>query len=304
MPVSSKAAPLLAVLGRDGQFVDEAIDYPVGLRAPRQILALRARLRATGARRLVYLMPERPRRAVWRDYLFFRLCGFRDILAFPASADLRQCRTLPDGWLEPEAARLARNCVLSIGPVDLDDPSAWNLQLTPIETARGVESRAPLGGAEFIAINMGGKVHRNDWGHENWRQLIERLAAHRPNFGLMVVGAPSDSARAAALLDPWPGPKLDLCGQLQPRESAAAMKGAACFIGHDSGPLHLAANVGVPVLGLFGDNNPPGKWHPFGPVVSVLHRMAGVGAITVDEVEAAALHLLRGGAGQVDCVMT
>jgi heptosyltransferase-1 len=39
-------------------------------------------------------------------------------------------------------------------------------------------------------------------------------------------------------------------------ESAALIQGASAFIGNDSGPLHLAAVLGVPVIGLFGPAHP------------------------------------------------
>ncbi|HTO93030.1 MAG TPA: glycosyltransferase family 9 protein [Bacteroidota bacterium] len=39
-------------------------------------------------------------------------------------------------------------------------------------------------------------------------------------------------------------------------ESAVAIKGARLFIGNDSGPLHLAACLGVPRVGLFGPSSP------------------------------------------------
>jgi heptosyltransferase III len=46
---------------------------------------------------------------------------------------------------------------------------------------------------------------------------------------------------------------------------------AAGFIGHDSGPAHLAGVMGLPVLALFGPSD-PAVWRPLGPRVTVLHR--------------------------------
>ena len=56
------------------------------------------------------------------------------------------------------------------------------------------------------------------------------------------------------------------------------------FIGHDSGPLHLAALVKTPSIGLFGNYNAPIKWHPTGPQVSILHDMRGIDYIAVEDV--------------------
>jgi len=54
------------------------------------------------------------------------------------------------------------------------------------------------------------------------------------------------------------------------------MKNGDVFIGHDSGPMHLAAAVGVPCVALFGPVNRPKWWHPMGPRHRVLHNMDDV----------------------------
>jgi ADP-heptose:LPS heptosyltransferase len=80
---------------------------------------------------------------------------------------------------------------------------------------------------------------------------------------------------------------VDACGRLNPRESAAAMRQAVAFIGHDSGPLHLAAATGVSCVGLFGNLNQPQRWHPRGPQHRIIHRMNGLDTISVADVMAA-----------------
>jgi ADP-heptose:LPS heptosyltransferase len=80
---------------------------------------------------------------------------------------------------------------------------------------------------------------------------------------------------------------VNACGRLSPRESAAAMRHAEAFIGHDSGPLHLAAAAGVSCVGLFGDINQPQRWHPPGSRHRIIHRMSGLHSITVPEVVSA-----------------
>jgi heptosyltransferase-3 len=52
-------------------------------------------------------------------------------------------------------------------------------------------------------------------------------------------------------------------------------------VGHDSGPLHLAAASGVACVGLFGALNKPRKWYPFGVGHRILHDLAGVDQIPV-----------------------
>ncbi|HET8611725.1 MAG TPA: glycosyltransferase family 9 protein, partial [Sphingomonas sp.] len=263
VPVSSKAAPLEIIL-RPGGLIDGVIDYPIGLRSIGALWRLRKAIRATGADTLVYLAAARGLSRVRRDRLFFRLCGIRTIIGAPDTPDLHDNRIDPaTGDQEPEAERLART-LAALGPIDLDDPAQWDPALTDEEKTAADEALRPLEGMPFLAINMGGKVAVKDWGDDNWSALLERIAPDFPGMALVAVGAAEDAERSAAVMTAWPGRTLNLCGALKPRESAAALARARLFVGHDSGPLHLAAATGTPTLGLFGDYNRPRKWHPYG----------------------------------------
>jgi heptosyltransferase III len=184
---------------------------------------------------------------------------------------------------ERECERLVR-CLHALGSIDLDDPQVWDLRLTDRELQAGAAVLAPLSSTAYFSINMGGKAKEKDWGLVNWRSLLEKLSNRYPNTGLLVVGAAEDSERAHHILEAWAGPVVDACGQLSPRESAAAMRHAVAFIGHDSGPLHLAAATGVRCVGLFGNFNQPKRWHPRGERHRIIHRMSGLHTITVAEV--------------------
>ena len=291
-PISAKAAPLMSVLGEESGIVSEAVAYPVNTRSPSRLLKLILELRALDADTLVYLMPSRGAVSTWRDWLFFKLAGFKHILGLPTSNSLRRNTVNPiTGDEEPEAQRLVR-CFAGALPVDIESSAAWDLKLSTAESDAGRAIIGPMKTGKFIAVNMGGKASEKDWGIENWRVLMAGLRHEYPLFGLLIVGAESDSERAQQLISGWHAPAVDACGRLSPRESAAAIGAASLFIGHDSGPLHLAATTGIPCLGLFGNFNRPRKWHPIGKRVQVIHNMAGIDAITVAEVESAARGML------------
>jgi ADP-heptose:LPS heptosyltransferase len=65
------------------------------------------------------------------------------------------------------------------------------------------------------------------------------------------------------------------------------MAGAQIFIGNDSGPAHIAAAFGVPVVVLFGSSDPV-NWSPWRTEGHVLTNPEAIGGITVGEVIAAA----------------
>lgn len=65
---------------------------------------------------------------------------------------------------------------------------------------------------------------------------------------------------------------INLAGKTSLREMASVFKYCKLFVGNDSGPMHVAAAVGVPVVGLFG----PGEFERFKPW-GVNHEVIGLG---------------------------
>jgi heptosyltransferase-3 len=281
VPVSSKAAPLEAVL-KDGGFIHGSIPYRVGLRSPLQLRRLAKELRDQEADTIIYLT-SRGGVSAWRDVAFFGMCGFKNIVGAPLDSDLQVDRVGKDGYLERESHRLARS-LQTIGAIDLSDRSNWDLRLTEREHAAAAERLGAIGARRFLAIHAGGKALQNDWGMPAWTSLLSELGSLLRDLGLVIVGGGEDRDRAAQLAARWHGETLDLTGTLAPRESAAALSRAVLFIGHDSGPLHLADAVGTPAVGLFGDNNPPKKWHPSGARTRIIHNMSGIHEITPQQV--------------------
>jgi heptosyltransferase III len=61
-------------------------------------------------------------------------------------------------------------------------------------------------------------------------------------------------------------------------EIAALLRGAALFVGNDSGPAHMAAACGLPVVTIFGTSDPEiwGPWRTAGQVVTARNGIAAV----------------------------
>ncbi|MGF1633435.1 MAG: glycosyltransferase family 9 protein [Phycisphaerae bacterium] len=55
---------------------------------------------------------------------------------------------------------------------------------------------------------------------------------------------------------------------------ATLMATAGVYVGHDTGPTHLAAMLGVPSVALFGPASRTAQWHPLGPAVTLLQASA------------------------------
>src|SRR5437762_5602529 len=78
-PVDSRAPTIASILDHS-QLVDGYLEYPVKLRALRELRQLRKRIRQYRPDLLVYLTPSRGLLQVIRDAAFFRLCGISRII--------------------------------------------------------------------------------------------------------------------------------------------------------------------------------------------------------------------------------
>ena len=283
-PVNAKAPAAAAILENTG-LTHGYIRYTAGTRNASELLKLWWTLARWRPQVLVYLGSARGVESARRDERFFRLCGVRRLIGVPLTPGMQhnfygrftggRDGAMGDGNLEPEAERLGRNIgeLGAVGefadPARLAEASSWDLHLTAGEreaaaTALGADVLAQ----EAIAVSVGTKVQAKDWGRENWRALLGRVAAAFPGRSLMLVGAPEESEASEFAADGWRagggGPVVNLCGKLSPRESAAALQRACLFVGHDSGPMHLAAAVGTPCVAIFAARNIPRQWFPFG----------------------------------------
>ena len=262
-PVQAKAALLANVLGNSGLF-DEVIDYPVRLRRLSQIIRLRDRIRAGKFDLLVHLTAARGLLSSVRDYLFFRWCGIPKIIGVPVKReDLRVVQT-DTGLYEAESVRLARR-LRSLGEINLSDPSCWDLELTAGEKNEAEQLLAAAAiQPPFIALSLGSKLLVKDWTSENWKNLLARLSSCYSALAIVALGAEEEREKTDSILAHWKGTVANLCGRTSPRVSAAILEKASLFVGHDSGPMHLASAVGTPCVAIFSACNPPGQWFPRG----------------------------------------
>lgn len=130
--------------------------------------------------------------------------------------------------------------------------------LRPVRIAPLPESihavRARLAGAgvsvpQMVVIHTGPSWPVKRWPDSHWTCLIEGLKAR--GHAVVQAGASGHDGNAQAQMPAVAG-AIDWRDRLELPEMAALLSMARLFIGIDSGPLHLAASVGVPVVGLFG----------------------------------------------------
>ena len=270
-PVHVKAPAAAAILN-GSDLVHSYMRYNIGTRNPLELLRLALEIRRFQPDVLIYLMPVRSQQAVHRDQNFFRFAaGVKRIIGIPADNGLQQRPDPKTGLFEAEASRLART-VAALGDASTGDLTNWNLRLTGAEKDSAVRALGQLSGRPLIVCGPGTKMQAKDWGRDNWRTLLSQLHVRYPGYALAMIGAREDDEVSEYASRDWQGGKINLCGRLSPRETAAVLEHASVFLGPDSGPMHLAACVGVPCVIAFSARGCPGVWYPAGAGHQIIYH--------------------------------
>lgn len=108
-------------------------------------------------------------------------------------------------------------------------------------------------GAPPLLINLGASKPANRWPAERFGHLARQLAA-AGRGPVCLIGGPDDrEAAAQALAAAGPGAAIrDLAGSTDLPQLISLLRRARLFVGCDTGPMHLAAALEVPLLALFG----------------------------------------------------
>jgi heptosyltransferase-3 len=308
-PVNGKAAPMAEVLGAS-DLVHGYMRYTIGTRNLNELRKLRAQIVDWAPNILIYLAQPRGYLKIMRDALFFYICGIHRIIGLPIFSSYQRVRQIEGNRMyESQAHRLAR-CLKTLGSVDLRKPENWDLRLSIEELKEAGRLLHRWAGAGlFITASIGTKSELKDWGGENWGLLLERISNNFQNLGLALVGSSDEFKSSEYVAKNWKGPKKNFCGTVSPRISAAIIKKSITFMGHDSGPMHLAAATNVPCIAIFSGINKPGEWYPIGKEHTVIYNQTdcfGCGltqcseqqrkcikSITVDDVLPTALAKLK-----------
>ena len=112
-----------------------------------------------------------------------------------------------------------------------------------------------------------------EWGLENYGRLIGGLPRER--FKIFVSGTAAERELLAPLLAEHPE-VTDLTGRLTLGQLMTFISKADGLVAASTGPLHLAAALGIPALGIYPPIRPmhPGRWAPVGPKARVFVKAA------------------------------
>jgi len=121
-----------------------------------------------------------------------------------------------------------------------------------------------------LVLHPGSSGSAREWPLSHWTALARSLDPDR--LQLVVTGSASEGEALRGWLGELPHGTADLTGQLDLAQLVALLGRADGLIAASTGPLHVAAGVGIHALGLFASTPPihPGRWAPLGPGAEVL----------------------------------
>jgi heptosyltransferase-2 len=107
------------------------------------------------------------------------------------------------------------------------------------------------------------------WFADRYIQLGKILI--QKGFHIVLVGSKDDRERCELIEKAINTQVTNLAGKTSIDELPVVMKSCKFTISNDSGPMHVSAAVGTPVIGIFGSTNPK-TTYPFGYKDYILHR--------------------------------
>jgi len=210
------------------------------------LAALVARLRGTGAGEAVVFTSFH--QSALPLALLLRLAGVGRITAisddYPGSLlDVRH--RVPDDLPEPERARSVA-AAAGFGLPAADDGA--------LRTTVGARWD---GTGDYVVVHPGASVPARACPPETLRQVVHELAT--AGRRVLVTGGPDETRLTAEVA----GSAGERVGRTSLAELATILAGASCVVVGNTGPAHLAAAVGTPVVSLFAPTVPYGRWGPY-----------------------------------------
>lgn len=195
----------------------------------------------------------------------FILCGIKHRISFNGN---------PFWWLYPagdnnfHSTEYYLRTVDKLDGVKIRDNIGWEIFI-PKEADRFAQIILKDTSSPRIVIHPGARCNKNKlWGEHNFVKLCDSLA-NQFNCQIVLVGGPEDIELCRYIQTHTKARSLNLAGTTSLLQLAAVIKHCDLFVGHSSGPTHIAAAVGTPVVAIYGPDNPV-NFGPLGNRVEVV----------------------------------
>lgn len=139
------------------------------------------------------------------------------------------------------------------------------MPVTPIHAERVDQLLKEVGldGKKVVAVHPMTLWPTKLWKSQSFSELVDRLEKEL-GLGVIFTGGEQDWDPVEEIIARASPSPVNFCGRLNLLELAALFKRCALVIATDTGPMHLAAALGTPVVALFGPTSPV-RTGPYGP---------------------------------------
>lgn len=122
--------------------------------------------------------------------------------------------------------------------------------------AAAVQQKWKPGNDQWLVIQPGARWFNKRWPVEYFSELVTQLAACYPELRFAIMGGVEDQSLAAIIARAARTRCLDLTGQLTLPEMVEWIRLSLLMVTNDTGPMHVAAALGKPVVPIFGPTEP------------------------------------------------
>ena len=135
--------------------------------------------------------------------------------------------------------------------------------------AAAVKRKWPAANSKLILLQPGARWENKRWPVHHFAELVRTLAAKYPVAHLALMGGKDDAPLGDLIAQAAPERCLNLCGQTSLPEMIEWIRLGDLLITNDTGPMHVAAALGKPLVALFGPTEPR-RTGPYGQLQNVV----------------------------------
>jgi lipopolysaccharide heptosyltransferase I len=125
-----------------------------------------------------------------------------------------------------------------------------------LDVAATLRRKWPSSDAPWLALLPGARWLNKRWPAESCAELVRRLAVANAKLQFVILGTAADQSLGATIAKAAPQRCLDLTGKTSLPEMVEWVRLSELLVTNDSGPMHIAAAMGKPVVALFGPTEP------------------------------------------------
>jgi ADP-heptose:LPS heptosyltransferase len=162
------------------------------------------------------------------------------------------------------------NLLRPLGVETTAAPPTWRVAAEESDAVEKLLHERGLRGEQLVIVHPGNAGSAMNWSPEQFGALGTRLV--HDGMRVAITGGPGEVALTATTARAVGPEAIDLGGVLTLGQLAALLSRCAVYVGSATGPTHLAAAVGAPVVALYSPlrSSAPARWGPLGQRVTVL----------------------------------